>query len=408
MMPYGWRIPATEHDLSPVHSRFYGFIHLYCIVCFPIPRRLTKNPRVDFISKRVEEIKGKKGEVSKLALSASQQLETLKQTSTSLNRAMLDAYRDELGDRRWDEATASYVRVLHPEEKRLVADMERALNRCSETLDKVVAAYAAHLEDLANKSLTFNTPDEEARLATVMQTKEEYKDVRTAYSDAMIDADAHLSTGGDPSPSLQQKVDDAKKTYEDMSERLCDDALKYEHIYREELSQRVAAHFTAEQRLLRGVATSMRDFYPYTTGLTLDWQEMRSARRVALQNRDRDDVELSGHLESSLPRAPSLGAERPRSLSGDGDGNPFDAVGDGREVRSKSGSGGLADSASSTLASATTAAASAAASVGAAVRSKSKGLSSSLASYAPAMAARGASAKARGGASGDRWDNVKL
>lgn len=243
---------------------------------------LTRNPRVDFISKRVEEIKMKKARVAALAVSAQAQLESARKTLFELDRAMLDAFNDELGERKWDQEESTYTRSLHPEEKRMVADMQRVFDRCRETMDKVTGAYMEHLDNTANKPLTYNTPDEEARLGTVMQTKEEYKAVRTLYSDAMIDSDAELATGGAPSTATQQRLEDAKRAYEEMSERLCEDALRYERIYRDELAQRVSAHFTAEQHLLRGVSTAMRDLAPYTRGLTLDWQQLRITRRANL------------------------------------------------------------------------------------------------------------------------------
>lgn len=385
---------------------------------------LTKNPRVDFISRRVEDIRGKKDHVAKLAAQADAELAAVRATTTALNRAMLDAYRDELGDRRWDDGAGGYVRVLHPEEKRLVADMERALLRANGTLDKVVATYSAHLNDVAEKPLTFHTPEEDASLETVMATKEEYKEVRTLYSDAMIDADAQLATGGDPSPALQQKVDDAKRAYEDMSERLCNDALKYEHIYREELSQRVAAHFVAEQHLVRGVVSSMAGFYPYTRGLTLDWQEMRAARRTALASRDPEQGAGSSRLGGSLPAAgpgPQLSsatsARLASSATGSGDaaavsgaGNPFGDDDDVLELR-RGGAGdgsppppkGVAGEASKAAASAQAAAASAAA----AVRSKSKGITEMLSSYAPGGKA-GVKAAQTAKKAEDGWDNIKL
>lgn len=393
---------------------------------------LTKNPRVDFISRRVEDIRGKKDNVAKLAAQCDAELAALRATANALDRAMLDAYRDELGDRRWDDGAGGYVRVLHQEEKRLVADMERALVRANGTLDKVVGTFSAHLKDVAEKPLTFHTPEEDASLETVMATKEEYKEIRTLYSDAMIDADAQLATGADPSPALQQKVDEAKRAYEDMSERLCDDALKYEHIYREELSQRVASHFVAEQHLVRGVVSSMAGFYPYTRGLTLDWQEMRSARRTALAARDDDHGAASSRLGGSLPHVganPKLssatsamrasaassaaadndGGAAARSRSGSGAGNPFGDDDDVLEAgRAAGGSGsppakGVAGEASKAATSAQAAAASAAA----AVRAKSKGLTEMLSSYAPGGKGAVKTAQAAKKAE-DGWDNIKL
>lgn len=345
---------------------------------------LTKNPRVDFISKRVEEIRAKKDSVTSLSAAVDANLAALRSSSLDLNRAMLNAYRDELGERRWDDGSGGYVRVLHPEEKRLVADMERALTRANATLDKVIGTYAAHLHDISAKPLTFHTPEEDASLATVLETKEEYKEVRTLYSDAMIDADAQLASGGDPSPALQQKVDDAKKAYEDMSERLCEEALKYEHIYREELSQRVAAHFVAEQHLVRGVSTSLTAFYPYTKGLTLDWQEMRAARRTALAASSKEGAGGGGALSGTLPKAGGSPALRSTgSASGSSamraesrDETSFEK---GRaEEGSPSRSGG--DSAAKGVAANATAAANAAAS---AASEAGKGLTKMLSGYAP-------------------------
>lgn len=347
---------------------------------------LTRNPRVDFISKRVEEIKSKKARVSSLANTAKAQLKQTEKTMTELDQAMLDAFKDELGERKWDEAKGTYTRDLHNEEKRLVSDMERVLNRCRETLNKVVGAYLEHLDDIANKPLTYNTPDEDARLATVMETKEEYKVVRTLYSDAMIDLDADLATGANPTPSKQQMVDKTKRDYEEMSERLCDDALKYEHIYREELAQRVSSHFMAEQHLLRGVNSAMKDFMPYTRGLTLDWEEMRNTRRANLSAAkrggfdDEDDDGLASHMSSSLPGPGELGGDgigkRDGMRAGSSSSNPF---------------GNIAHDVSSSASSAASALASAG-------KQTSKNIANIVSSYAAKPAAKNATG----------LDNVKL
>ncbi len=261
---------------------------------------------MDFISKRVEEIKTKKGEVSSLASSAKTQLKAARKTMVELDRAMIEAYKAELGERKWDDVKGTYTRALHPEEKRLVEDMERVLEKCMKTMDRVLDSYIAHLEDTARCPLTFNTPDEEDRLKRVMETKEQYKMIRTLYSDAMIDADAELATGGDLSESKKEKVAETKEKYDRMSETLCDDALRYEQIYREELAQRVSSHFTAEQQLLRGVSTAMKDLYPYTRGLTLDWEDMRATRKSNLGKKDpfeEDDIDPGAR--ASLPMASS-------------------------------------------------------------------------------------------------------
>lgn len=265
--------------------------------------------------------------MSALATSAKTQLKATRKTMYELDRAMLDAYKAELGDRKWDEEKGTYTRALHPEEKRLVNDMERVMTKCMETMDRVLDAYTEHLDDIARKPLTFNTPDEETRLDTVMETKDEYKMIRTLYSDAMIDADADLAAGKDLSDIKKEKVAETKQKYDEMSERLCDDALKFEQVYREELAQRVAAHFTAEQQLLRGVASAMKDLYPYTRGLTLDWEDMRQTRKTNLADMRKGtfEAEFDVGARSELPHAP-IGKDpeaSPDPEKTDG-ANPFD------------------------------------------------------------------------------------
>lgn len=276
----------------------------------------------------MEEIKSKKARVHLLATNAKAQLKETEKTISDLDRAMLDAFKDELGERKWDEEKGTYLRALNPEEKRLIADMERVLGRCRETMGRVLDAYTEHLDDTAKKPLTYNTPDEDAKLFKVMETKEQYKLIRTHYSDAMIDQDAELARGGNPSAAVQEKVDEAKGTYEEMSEKLCDDALKYERIYRDELSQRVSSHFMAEQHLLRGISTAMKDFVPYTRGLTLNWEEMRNTRRANLAAAKRgnfdDEEDLPETAKVTLPRI--VAVEPNDEAKGSSPSNPFGGI----------------------------------------------------------------------------------
>lgn len=341
---------------------------------------LTRNPRVDFISKRVEEIKTKKTEVGTLASSAKSQLKAVRKTMVDLDKAMMSAYKEELGERKWNDELSVYERVLHPEEKRLVADMERVMEKCSKTMDRVLDSYIEHLEETARSPLTFNTPDEEDRLKRVMDTKEEYKMVRTVYSDAMIDADADLASGADLSEAKKEKVAETKEKYDNMSESLCDDALRYEQIYREELAQRVAGHFTAEQQLLRGVSTAMKDLYPYTRGLTLDWEDMRATRKSNLGRKDPfDDDAMDTGTKDSLPRAANA-ASGDSGASGAKGSNPF-----GNISATASGVGAAAANAA---------------------KITSKNVSDIIAAYAPSknkMAATGAKASAN-----SALDKIKL
>ncbi len=277
----------------------------------------------------MEEIKSKKSNVTILANNAKLQLKNARKAIAELDRAMLEAYKAELGDRKWDEEKGTYTRALHPEEKRMVNDMERVMSRCMETMDRVLDAYTEHLDDTAKKPLTFNTPDEESKLETVMATKEEYKVIRTLYSDQMIDADADLAAGKDLSEVTKEKMAETKERYDAMSERLCEDALKYEQIYREELAQRVSAHFTAEQQLLRGVSSAMKDLYPYTRGLTLDWEEMRQERKTNLASARNGGFESEFDVGGAHPALPPPGATKPKPTDASGDankGSPFESV----------------------------------------------------------------------------------
>lgn len=278
---------------------------------------LTRNPRVDFISRRVEEIKDKKARVSTLALSAQTHLSAARKSLLELDQAMIDAFHDELGERQWEEEKGTYERTLNPEEKRLIGDMERVFNRCRDTMDEVVQVYMLHLDETIKKPLTHNTPEEDQRLQIVMSTKEEYKSVRTLYSDAMIDRESEVAADGEAAAATMERVEETKKEYEAMSERLCDDALRYERIYRDELAQRVSAHFMSEQHLLRGMAVSMRDFVPYTKGLTLDWKQMQSTRQAFLAASKTSSFDFDGDdmpdRNSNLPRPDS--GSRPSSSS---------------------------------------------------------------------------------------------
>lgn len=225
---------------------------------------LTKNPRVDSVVKRVDEMKTRKTTVSNLAKDAKQHLKNARKSMIQLDEAMLNAYKAELGD-----MDGTGERVLSPEEKKLVSDLERVVTRCNETLNRVLDAYTEHLEDLVKKSITFSTPDEQSRLAAYSESKKKYNKVRTVYSDQMIDADSRLAEGKDISETLKQRMEETKEKYDEASGRVIEDGHKYEIIYREEIAQRVSAHFTAEQQLLRGVGSAMKDLYPITRGFNL-------------------------------------------------------------------------------------------------------------------------------------------
>lgn len=197
-------------------------------------------------------------------------LKSVRKTLIDLDKAMMEAYKAELGELKWDETSnAAPVRLLHPEEKKRVADMERTMARCMETMSRVLDSYTEHLEDTSRKPLTFNTPDEQARLNSVSEAKKKYFKARTLYSDYMIDADAELAAGKDLSDHLRERMEESKAAYDQAGDIVIEEAMKYEQVYREELAQRVSAHFTAEQQLLRGVGSAMQDLYPHTRRMTV-------------------------------------------------------------------------------------------------------------------------------------------
>ena len=114
-----------------------------------------------------------------LANNAKSQLKSARKALVNLYRAMIEAYRAELGERKWDDEKQTYSSTLHPEEKRLINDMKRVMARCMETMDRVIDAYVEHLDGTAKKPLTFNTADEEGKLSTVMDTNKEHKMIRS-------------------------------------------------------------------------------------------------------------------------------------------------------------------------------------------------------------------------------------
>lgn len=268
---------------------------------------LTRNPRVDFISGRVDTIKANKARVAALASRLKSELHTANATATELNDALLACWKAELGERTWDADRGVYTRTLHSEEKRLVEETASVVAAAVAKGDSVLKTYTDHLDDLVDKPLTFNTPDEAARLEAVMETKEGYKLVRQAHSDAMIDVDGVLAGGGEPSDALKRSAEEAKRAYEEMSERLCEQALRYEAIYRDELAQRVAGHFTAQHLYLRALPTAAAGVYPMMRGLTIDWQTLRATRRANLEAAKRGEGgmgagDLDGVTVASLPK----------------------------------------------------------------------------------------------------------
>eukprot|EP00183_Erythrolobus_madagascarensis_P005950 CAMPEP_0185846334 /NCGR_PEP_ID=MMETSP1354-20130828/2012_1 /TAXON_ID=708628 /ORGANISM="Erythrolobus madagascarensis, Strain CCMP3276" /LENGTH=251 /DNA_ID=CAMNT_0028546455 /DNA_START=33 /DNA_END=788 /DNA_ORIENTATION=+ len=136
------------------------------------------------------------------------------------------------------------------------------------------------------------------------RTKEEYKLTRTEYSDAMIDLEMEISASAEPRARTQQRVEEKRVQYEEYSEKFAHDALQFETLYRDELTQRIAAHQTAQLHMLRGASAAFKKFYKYSKALTLDLAALEA--QVATADREMDDVDCdeddAAAAAATLPR----------------------------------------------------------------------------------------------------------
>jgi len=273
------------------------------------------------LSSRVDEIKNRKVTVSNLAEQYKKQLNATLETAVELTECLTNTWKDELGERQWDQEKKAYVRRLHPEEDRLIHEMKGALTKFNEALANVASSFFRNLDEMKDRPLTFCTPEEQSRLDQIAKTKEEYKVIRTEYSDAMIDLETELDSSGEANPKTEERVEASKERYEQKSEELTRVALNYESLFRDELSQRITAHFTAQMHFVRGINAAYKDFYPLTKSLGLDWQDIRARRKAdARETTEDDDDDFRQHSAAALPDGPGIPTGKQVSR------NPFDSA----------------------------------------------------------------------------------
>jgi len=247
---------------------------------------LTRNPRVDYISVKVDDIKARKKKVSVLADHVKSHLKKALEASVELQSEMLEAWKAELGQREWNEQTGDYERVFATEEHDLVADLNVAYEKFATGTQLAMKHYLEHIEEMTRKPLMTSSVDEELRLDNLMRTKEKYKVARTEYSDATIDSQKDPS-----STKLQQKVEEKKLIFEQMSDALAEDAFQFESLYRKELPERIQTHLNAQMSIVRSLFQGLKELYPFTQTMSLDWETLqpRSVRDARLASL-RDDL----------------------------------------------------------------------------------------------------------------------
>mmetsp|Transcript_7680 Transcript_7680/g.13931 ORF Transcript_7680/g.13931 Transcript_7680/m.13931 type:complete len:407 (-) Transcript_7680:697-1917(-) len=274
---------------------------------------LTRNPRVDYISKKVDELRANKKKVSQYANSIRSHVAKAVEYSMKLNEFMLETWKEELGLRDWDETNKVYVRKLSAEEDRTVNYIAAAMTQFKESIGATCTAFETALQDVEDRPLTFCTQEEETRIATMKRTKEAYKLSRTEYSDAMINLEMEQASGVEPRQKTIMKVEEKQAQYDELSNKFAEDALKFETVFRDELSQRIASHFTSQLHFLKGMLSGYKQFYPYTKSLTLDLaalQRQIEHDKMQALDEDSDDDILSGSAAQSLPQPSSETAKK--------------------------------------------------------------------------------------------------
>ncbi|KAJ8905076.1 hypothetical protein NDN08_001587 [Rhodosorus marinus] len=268
---------------------------------------LTKNPRVDYISKRIEKINKNKHNVSQKSEKLKNQLNHLIETATTLNELMLDVWKEEMGTREWDEEKEEFIRIYDGEEKAAIHEMDEAASGFVTNLKTARDTYVQSLMDSIKTPLTLGTSEEEKRVKQIQVRKDEYKHVRTQYSDAMIDYERECAGGNEPSRQTLDRVEDARARYEEYSDRLTEASLHFEKQYREEVCQKIETHFYASNKFIRGVNTSYHQFYPHVKSLSLDARTYRSAVSKNVEEAKKEaemNDTLPQHVQESLPKVP--------------------------------------------------------------------------------------------------------
>mmetsp|Transcript_7613 Transcript_7613/g.23080 ORF Transcript_7613/g.23080 Transcript_7613/m.23080 type:complete len:411 (+) Transcript_7613:83-1315(+) len=304
---------------------------------------LTRNPRVDYISKKIDTIESSKKQVVQKGEKLKHQLTAMLETVSDMNKLMLETWEEELGDRNWDDQKGTFSRTFDPEEKALIGETEGAFKAFETDLKTVKETFFQALDETIAKPLTHCTPEEEKRLRQINARKEEYKIIRTQYSDAMIDYETEVASGGEARQRTLNLVEEARKNYEEHSDKLTESALHFEQLYREEICQRIESHFLSLHHFVRGASSAFNEFYPHLKTISLDAREQRAAIRRHVeaykQEVERLDSNKAAAAAKSLPKVPFGLSKRQKGKSSkakDSGGSPsYDSRADSGESGTK-------------------------------------------------------------------------
>ncbi|KAA8496858.1 hypothetical protein FVE85_0587 [Porphyridium purpureum] len=270
---------------------------------------LTRNHRVDYISRKVDELRGNKKKVTALASSLRSHIDKTVDRAMELNALMLDVWKEELGAREWDEGARAYVRTMGSDDQQTLSKLEEAYDSFQQGIKTACDSFYRSLLDTESQPLTFCSAEEEICVSNIKKIKEKYKVARTEYSDAMINLEMEQSTGNEPRQKTVQRAEDKQRIYEEQGEKFAEEALKFETMYRDELAQRVSAHFTAQMHFARAVSSVVKEVHPFTRSLTLDLEVLKAQlRKDAEQDLSDDDMDVDlQQAKKTLPPVDSMG-----------------------------------------------------------------------------------------------------
>lgn len=233
---------------------------------------LTRNPDVDFISGRLDEIRQERQRIAELVARYRAQLAALMATRREVEEELLGAWKRELGERVYVKDLDAYARLMSPPEQKFVREVSRAADTHRLNCSHAVQVFSYELDALAAPS-----PDREEKVLRdrITRCRDDYIGARTRYSDAMISArrQSRAAAPADRTPQ-QPALAAAKARYDAKAKGLLDAATEYEEMYRADLPRRVAAHFQAERAFARALVGSFEDLAPYTDSFSANVEEM--------------------------------------------------------------------------------------------------------------------------------------
>ena len=281
---------------------------------------LTRNPDVDFISGRVDEIRRHKKQLATLSQTYRHQLSSLLQTKMEIELLYLSLWKKEVGERVYVKDIDAYTRLKTNEEESYVEEVLEIMKgslgiggasgkRIDGFLSRVSREGGKHggrgVGKSSGSSVAGGIGDkgaEKERKAKGMlrAAKKSYVAARTAHSDAMLLYEKDSGKGkDDPEKDEHPELVAAKLAYEKAASKLLEAAATYEDIYRENLMLRARTHFEEERGLFRTIADSLKDVAPITDTFVTDMEEMaestvKRTARSAGTNATHASIRLAG------------------------------------------------------------------------------------------------------------------